>query len=374
MKINILILLMASVTIANTYAQKRNLLIGTYTKNGKSEGIYVYEFDSQTGKATYKNKASGVSNPSYLDISKDGKFVYAANENKKGGVSAFSFNPVTGALQLLNSQPTHGSAACYIDIDNSRKFVFSGNYSSGNLVVYPVLQDGSLAEAAQVIQHAGSSADKSRQESPHVHSTILSPDQKFLLVSDLGTDKISTYAFDNKNYKKPLTPANPPFATAAPGSGPRHLDFHPNSRFVYALMEMTGDIIVYSYKNGVLNTIQTISMLPPEFKGKTGAADIHVSPDGKFVYASNRGDANEIVIFAIDQNSGKLTVAGRQSTLGKTPRNFVMDQDGRFLLAANQDSDQVVIFKRDQQSGQLTDTGERIDVGMPVCLKLSNYK
>lgn len=373
MKRNILILLMASVTIANTYAQKRNLVIGTYTKNGKSEGIYVYEFDSQTGKATYKNKATGVSNPSYLDISKDGKFVYAANENKEGGVSAFSFNQVTGALQLLNSQPTHGSSACYIDIDNNRKFVFSGNYGSGNLVVYPIQKDGSLAEAAQIIQHTGSSADKSRQLSPHVHSTILSPDQKFLLVSDLGTDKISTYTFDIKNSKQPLTPADPPFATAAPGSGPRHLDFHPNSRFVYALMEMTGDVIVYSYRNGAMDAIQTISMLTPDFKGKTGAADIHVSPDGKFVYASNRGDANEIVIFAIDQ-SGKLTVAGRQSTLGKTPRNFVIDQGGKFLLAANQDSDQVVIFKRDQLTGQLTDTGERIDVGMPVCLKLGAYK
>ena len=371
MKRTILILLMASITVGSTYAQKRNLVIGTYTKNGKSEGIYVYEFDSQTGKATYKNKATGVTNPSYLDISKDGKFIYAANENKEGGVSAFSFDQNTGALQLLNSRPTHGSAACYIDIDNSRKFVFSANYSSGNLVVYPVQKDGSLAEAAQVIQHTGSSADKSRQESPHVHSTILSPDQKFLLVSDLGTDKISTYAFDNKNIKKPLTPADPPFATAAPGSGPRHLDFHPNSRFVYALMEMTGDVIVYSYKNGTMNTVQTISMLAPDFKGKTGAADIHVSPDGKFVYASNRGDANEIVIFAVDQSTGKLTVAGRQSTLGKTPRNFVIDQGGDYLLAANQDSDQVVIFKRDQQSGQLTDTGERIDVGMPVCLKLS---
>lgn len=370
MKRNIFILLMASLTVGNTYAQKRNLVIGTYTKNGKSEGIYVYEFDSQTGKATYKNKAAGVANPSYLDISKDGKFVYAANENKEGGVSAFSFDAVTGALQLLNSQPTHGSSACYIDIDNSRKFVFSANYGSGNLVVYPVQKDGSLAPAAQVIQHTGSSADPNRQKSSHVHSTILSPDQKFLLVSDLGTDKISSYAFDKKNIKEPLRPADPPFATAAPGSGPRHLDFHPNSRYVYALMEMTGDVIVYSYKNGSLNAAQTISMLAPDFRGKTGAADIHVSPDGKFVYASNRGDANEIVIFSIDQSTGKLTVAGRQSTLGKTPRNFVIDQAGDYLLAANQDSDQIVIFKRNQQSGQLTDTGERIDVGMPVCLKL----
>lgn len=370
MKRNILILLMASMTIGTTYAQKQNLVIGTYTKSGKSEGIYVYEFDSQTAKATYKNKATGISNPSYLDISKDGKFVYAASENKEGSINAFAFDGVTGSLRLLNSRSSHGSAPCYIDIDKDRKFVFAANYGQGSLIAYPVLKDGSLAETPQIIQHTGSSADKSRQEAPHVHSTILSPDEKFLLVSDLGTDKISTYAFNARNTATPLTPADPPFVFAAPGSGPRHLDFHPNKRFVYALMEMTGDVIVYAYNKGTLTTLQTISMLAPDFKGDTGAADIHVSPDGKFVYASNRGDANDIAIFAVDPSSGQLSLAGRQSTLGKGPRNFTLDPAGRFLLVANQNSDNVVIFKRDAQTGLLTDTGERIDVGQPVCLKI----
>lgn len=370
MKTTILILLMASLTAGTTNAQKRNLLIGTYTNGGKSEGIYVYEFDSQTGKAAYKNKATGVSNPSYLDISRDGKFVYAANENKEGSISAFSFDAATGALKFLNSKTSHGSSPCYIDVDKSRKFVFAANYGQGNLVAYPVNKDGSLADQAQVIQHTGSSTDKSRQAAPHVHSTILSPDEKYLLVSDLGTDKISTYAFNDKNTREPLTPAYPAFVFAAPGSGPRHLDFHPNKRFVYALMEMTGDVIVYSYNKGVLSTIQTIPMLAPDFKGATGAADIHVSPDGRFVYASNRGDANDIAIFAVDATTGRLTLTGRQSTLGNGPRNFTLDPEGRFLLVANQNSNHVVIFKRDIQTGLLTDTGERIDVGQPVCLQI----
>lgn len=347
-----------------------NLIIGTYTQPGKSDGLYVYEFNSETGELTYKNKAAGVTNPSFLAISRNQKFVYSVNETGRetpGGVSSFQFEPKSGDLKFLNKVKSMGDDPCYISIDKKGKNVFVGNYSGGNLAAFRVQPNGSLYDAMQVIQHEGSGVNKSRQEKPHVHSTVISPDNKYLFVSDLGTDKVHSYRIRNGNFPHLLTENRPPFTAVAPGSGPRHLTFHPNGKIAYLIHEMTADVSVYNYEKGTLTAIQSISMLTPGFKGNLGAADIHVSADGRFLYASNRGDANDIVVFVIDQN-GKLSLTGRQSTLGKGPRNFAIDPSGNFLLAANQNSDEIVVFKRDQQSGLLTDTSKRIKVSQPVCL------
>ena len=375
MKKLLLILLIVSLVAPELcFAQKKvttktyDLLVGTYTRRNGSKGIYVYRFDMETGKATYLSEIDGVDNPSYLAVSADSKFVYAANEGKDpGGVSAFKFDLKTGKLDSLNKQPG-GNGPAYVAVDKARKNVFAANYGGGNLTVYPVNKDGSLGPVSQKIQDEGSSINKGRQQGPHVHTAMLTPDEKYLLYTDLGTDKINIY-----NYKasaaQPLTPAATPFVNAIAGNGPRHLAFAPNGKFLYNIQEMGAAITAYKYDNGTLTAIQTVSMLAEDFKGQVGAADIHVSPDGLFVYGTDRGNANEIVTYAINQKTGELTFVERNK-VGRAPRNFIIDPSGTYLLVANQDSNNIIIFKRDIATGKLTLTDNKIDVGAPVCLKL----
>jgi len=229
-----------------------------------------------------------------------------------------------------------------------------------------------LNAASTIIQHSGSSTNKDRQEKAHVHSTFFSNDSRFLLVPDLGMDKIMIYSFNDKTGA--LKPAPQPFAKTVDGSGPRHIIFSPNNKYVYLIQELSGIVVAYKYNNGGLTAIQQISAAQPDFKGFMGSADIHVSTDGKFLYCSNRGDANTITIFKINPANGRLTVVGYQSTLGKGPRNFSLDPSGNFLLVANQNSDDIIIFKRNKTTGLLTDTGKKIEVGNPVCLKWITMK
>ncbi len=355
--------------IAEAEAQKLNLLIGAYTKPGKSEGIYVYEFDTATGKVIYKNKATGLNNPSYLALSKDQKFLYAVNEAGpgKGAVSAFSFNKATGALSFLNQKPSNGDGPCYVSIDKKSEHLFVANYTGGTFTALPVLKDGRLGDGGQTIVFKSKGIGKGQQEKPHAHSAVLSPDEKHLFVCDLGNDEIRSYKY-SAQVDSPLSINQ--IINLPQGSGPRHFEFHPNGKFAYAVQELTCDVVAYSYKKGKLTFLQSISGLPKDYKGRYWAADIHLSPDAKFLYSSNRDDANDIAIFSV-QKDGKLLAVGRQSTLGRAPRNFVIDPTGNYLLAANQNSDSVVIFKRDKATGSLSDTGERIEVGSPVCLKFS---
>lgn len=346
-----------------------NLLVGTYTKEGKSDGIYVYDFNVKSGEFGLISNAPGIANPSYLAISKSGKKVYSVSEagRGKGSISAFAFDPSTGELKLINTVSSGGDGPCYVEVDTDDKFVFSGNYSGGTLAAIRVNDDGSLDSSIQVIKHEGTSINKDNQSKPHVHSTVLSPDNKYLIVADLGTDKVHTYKFD-KSAAEPLSPADPAYVSATPGAGPRHSTFHPNGKFVYVVNELDGSVTAYAYADGKLSPIQSITMLKEGYKGTIEGADIHCSPDGRFLYASNREESNEILIYAIGKD-GKLKYAGRQSTLGKAPRNFVIDPTGKFLLVGNQNSDEIVIFTRNGKTGLLTDTGKRISLGMPVCLK-----
>jgi 6-phosphogluconolactonase len=344
------------------------LLIGTFTSPNNSDGIYVYDFNSQTGDFNFKSKVAGIENPSYLAISLDGKYVYSVNEVSNGGISAFAFNSVSGELTLLNRVSSGGTGPCYVSVDKKNKFVFAGHFGSGSVSAISLNEDGSLSSDIQIIQQEGSSIDKSIQQGPHVHSAVLSPDNQYLLTANLGTDEIYTYKFDASVTAKPLTPADPPFVSVKPGNGPRHIVFHPNSKFVYVVNEMGASITAFDYKNGKLNEKQTITMLPSGYVGAVEAGDIHVSPDGRFLYGSNRGDADDITIYAINKN-GELSYAGRQSTLGKSPRIFDIDPTGNFVLAANGGTDDVVIFKRDKKTGLLTPTGKKIQVTSPGCLK-----
>jgi 6-phosphogluconolactonase len=366
----ILIFVLCSINLVHSQSDHKtySLLIGTYTKSITNDGIYVYDFNSQTGEVNLKSKVSGEENPSYLAIGKDGKHVYAVNEVSNGGISSFLFNPKSGELTFLNRVGSGGDSPCYVSVDDKNKYVFAGNYGSGSLSAIPLKDDGSLGTNPQIIQHEGSSIDKGRQQGPHVHCTVLSPDNQYLLTSDLGTDKVSIYQFDASSVSQPLSPAEPAFVSVKAGSGPRHLTFHPNSKYVYLIHEMGAMITVFDFKKGQLIERQTITMLSPDFKGKVGAADIHISPDGKFLYGSNRGNANELVIFAINKN-GKLNYIGRQSVQGKGPRNFAIDPSGTFLLVANQDSNEIIMFIRDKKTGLLTPTGGKIQINKPVCLK-----
>lgn len=374
MKKIILIVLLAwpAVLHAQTGGKVYDLLIGTYT-TGKSEGIYVYRFDTGTGKITYLNKITGVDNPSYIAIANNNHFVYSVNEvgtDRKGSVSAFSFDAVSGGLKLINKQPSIGAGPCYILLDKKRKNAFVANYAGGSLTVLPVNTDGSLAAPSQNIKDEGHSVDKARQNEPHVHTAMLSPDEKFLMYTDLGTDKINICNY-TPAATKPLTPAKPAFAAATPGSGPRHLAFHPNGKYLYLIQEMGAKITAYSYHKGALTEMSSVSLVPDGFKGAVGAADIHISADGKFLYSTNRGDANEIEVFAIDKATGALTFVQRTPSMGKTPRNFTLDPSGNFLLVANQNSDDVYVFSIDKATGKLTYTGEKLVVGNPSCLKFA---
>jgi 6-phosphogluconolactonase len=343
------------------------LLVGTYT-GGKSKGISVYRFNSQSGEASLVETAE-TTNPSYLAVSPDQQFVYAVNElgKAKGGgkVTAFRFDKNTGHLTELNQQSSMGEDPCYISVDKTGRWVIVGNYSSGTVTVLPVEKNGELAKASTVIQHTGH-GPHDRQKSPHVHAAVLSPNNKFLYTPDLGIDKLMIYSFDANSGQ--LTPKDTTLKTA-PASGPRHFVFHPNGKWAYLVQELSGNVTVFRYNNGALSPLQTINSLPAGFTKPFTAADIHVSPDGKFLYTSTRDEANLLSIFSINPSTGKLTLKGHQSVLGKTPRNFNFDPSGNFLLVANQNSDDVVVFKVNRQTGALTDTGKKIEVGNPVCLK-----
>ena len=358
------------------FSQHYYLFVGTYTeggfKNGDSKGIYVYKFDGTTGDMTPVS-VQAADNPSYLAIAPGGKFLYSVNEkdgDKPGGVSVFSFDKKNGQLKFINKQASGGDDPCYIAVDSRRKWALVANYNGGNFSALPIAADGSLGARVQTIQHTGGGPNKARQEKAHVHSTILSPDEKYLLVCDLGMDMIGVERFNYQASKQPLTPAADSIVSVEPGAGPRHTCFCPGKPYVYCVNELTGTVDAFHYSNGKLRQLQSISSHPEGYTGGIGSADIHITPNGKFLYASNRGDANSLAIFSIAPATGKLTLKGFQAT-GKGPRNFMIDPSGRWLLVAAQTGKNVVVFSIDQQTGQLTDTGKKIEVPAPVCLRMT---
>jgi 6-phosphogluconolactonase len=347
-----------------------HLLVGTYT-SGKSEGIYVYKFNVQTGEFIAESIAKGLKNPSFLVVSPDEKYVYSAGEvDKNGAIYSFSFDKKTGTLTQLSTQSSNGNYPCHVDIDKTGKWVIAGNYGAGNLTVLPVEANGGLGKPTQTIQHEGKGTNPSRQEGPHVHSINIAPNNVDVFVPDLGIDKIMSYSLDAKTGK--LIAGNPAFTKVQDGSGPRHFTFHPNGKTAYVIQEMTGEVTAFDYKKGSLTALQTISAKPAGHTGDFNCADIHISPDGKFLYGSNRVH-DSLVIYSIDPKTGRLTYVAHQSVMGKKPRNFMIDPTGNFVLVANQDSDNITIFKRDVKTGLLTFTNKSIAVPNPVCLKMVSF-
>lgn len=355
------------ITFMSAQENKLNLLIGTYTNSCDSKGIYVYEFDTNAGSFNLKLASENITNPSYLTVSSDNKFVYSVSENgKKSTISSFKYDSKSGKLNLINSEDSKGADPCYIINDD--KNVIVANYSGGNISVFGKNQDGSIAPAKQVVQHFGKGINVKRQESPHVHMVYFSPDKKYVLANDLGNDQVYSYSYNANSVNEPLKIKDS--VAVKSGSGPRHLTFSKDGKFVYLLQELDGALTIFSYANGILKKIDETTILAKDFKGSFSSADIHISPDGKFLYASNRGEANTITIFKVLKN-GKLQLTGQTSSLGKGPRNFAIDPSGNFLLVAHQYSNQVVVFKRDKNTGAITDTGKRIDLCSPVCLVLT---
>jgi len=359
---------------AGPRTREARVYVGTYTWRG-GEGIYVYRLDLSTGALNPLGTAPKVENPSFLAIAPDRRFLYAVNEVRQfggrrgGGVSAFAIDPASGALRLLNQQSSEGDGPCHLSVDATGRYVLVANYGGGSVAILPIQEDGSLGPVTDFVQHEGSSVHPRRQRGPHTHSITLDPANRRAFAADLGLDKILGYEVDLENGR--LTPGGPPWTEVAKGAGPRHFAFHPDGKYAYLITELANTIVAYTYDetDGTLGEIQTVSTLPDDFAGTSHCADVHVSPDGRFLYGSNRGH-DSIAVFAIDPQTGRLTSIDYVPTRGEMPRNFGIDPTGRFLLVANQKSGNIVIFGIDPETGRLADTGHRAEVPMPVCVKM----
>jgi 6-phosphogluconolactonase len=351
--------------------------IGTYTNGeSKSEGIYIYRLDMQTGGLNYIATTQGIDDPSFVEITAGRKVAYVASEVAEsngipgGGLAAYSIDQETGSLRFLNMESTHGAYPCHVSIDRTGSYVLVANYMGGNVAVLPINEDGSLGPATDVVQHSGhSNVIPDRQEGPHAHSVTMTPDNRFAMVADFGKDELLVYSLDVQTGK--LIPTPSPIVEIGPGQGPRHLDFHPNGKHLYLLNELGSAIDAFNFDPGsaVLRPINSVNMLPDDFQGENIAADIHVHPNGKFLYGSNRGH-DSLVICSIDQSDGSLKVIEFQKTMGAHPRNFAIDPTGTFLLVANRDSNSITTFVIDPETGQLSPNGQVTSVPQPVCVKL----
>ena len=362
------------------YAQKGDsfVYIGPYTDSpAKGKGIYLYRYEAKTGHLTSLGVAAEVPNPSFLATDPQNRFLYAVTERGsdptvRGGnadqtVSSYSINPQTGALTFLNKVSSYGSVPCHLVVDATDKMLFVADYGSGRVVSYALNPDGSIGAKTGVGQDTGSSINPRRQEGPHVHSTVLSPDNRFLFTPDLGLDQIKSYKIDPATAT--FTPNDPPSVSVTPGLGPRHFAFGKGAKFAYAVCEMGSSVVAFSYdkQKGALTPIQTISALPAGFTGTSNSAEIEVDKSGRHLYASNRG-ADTIAVFDIDQKKGTVTKVQDASTLGKGPRNFAIDPAGERIIAANQNTNNLTVLKIDPHTGQLTPLGENADVPAPVCV------
>ncbi len=340
---------------------------------GDKGGIHAYEFDAKAGKLKPLHRTAGAENPFFLALSPDKKFLYSIHAKQFGGkeneqVAAYQVVGRTGELKLLNRQSAEGTAACYLDVDKTGKAVLVANYSSGSVASLPVKANGSLGEKAAFFRHKGSSVDPKRQKEPHAHCVVVSPDNKYAFAADLGTDQILCYKLDPATAK--LTPNKVPFAKSPAGAGPRHLTFHPNGKCVYVINELLNSVTVFDYhvEAGTLTEKQTLSTLPPDYKGTSHCADLKVTPDGKFLYGTNRGH-DSIAAYGIGED-GKLTLVTIEPSLGKGPQNLAITADGAWLLCANLPGNNVAVFGIDTKTGRLKSAGDPVQQPGPSCIML----
>lgn len=356
-------------------APKRYLAyVGTYTEKTKSKGIYAFRFDDASGKLSPIGAVAETTNPSFLTVHPNGKYLYAVNETNKfvdeesGAVSAFSIDRKTGKLRLLNQVASRGAGPCYVSLDKTGRYVLVANYDAGTVAVFPVQEDGQLGKYTGFARHSGRGVNKERQEGPHAHWIATSPDNQFVLSADLGIDRILVSRFHLPDGAFTPNKSNPGAKLKA-GAGPRHAAFNPSGKFLYVASELNSTVTAFSYnaKDGSLHELEALSTLPRDFSGDNDVAEIAVHPSGKFLYVSNRG-RDSIAVFSIDPRKGTLKPVADIATQGKTPRNFAIDPSGKFLLAANQESNDIVVFHIDPVTGSLTLTGQAADVPAPVCI------
>jgi 6-phosphogluconolactonase len=351
--------------------------VGTYPV-GDSKGIYLYRFDEKSSHLISLGLAAEIANPSFIATDPIHRYLYAVTDTDAdipgpnadrvaNTVSSFKIDGATGSLKFLNRVSSGGKDPIHLIVDRTGKILFVANYDSGSVASFALRPDGSIGAMTGFDQHHGSSVNPHRQEGPHAHEVVVSPDHRFLYVPDLGLDQIMIYRIDEE--KSSFVPNNPAYVAVRGGLGPRHFVFVPGDKFAYAVCEMGSSVVAFSYnrESGALKPIQTISTLPAVFSGEDDSAEIQIDKAGRFLYASNRGQ-NAITEFQIDKGTGKLVVVQNISTEGKTPRNFVIDPTGRYLLAANQDSNNMVLFKIDSATGRLTPTNQIEKIGAPVCI------
>lgn len=361
----------AKMAFAQSSDELKKLYVGTFTSEG-AEGIYLCNFNSETGELKLAKTFKAIDDPSFLKISPDKKFMYVvgrANGNieKSGGyVYAYKIEK-NGNISFLNKQVSHGKDPCHVDVSPDGKFVAIANYTSGSTALYPANADGSLEPATSVIQNEGSGPDNSRQASPHAHSIKFSPFNNSVFSADLGTDHLDIFALENGK----LVQHDQAFIEIPPGSGPRHFDFHPNGKIIYVISELNSTVSVLEKTNGEWKIIQNISTLPKDFKGESYCADIHISNDGHFLYGSNRGH-NSITVFAVNNATQQLKFEGTKSTEGDWPRNFALSQDNKFMLVANQNSGNITVYRINKETGFPEFTGNQIHLPAPVCLEFLN--
>jgi len=364
----ILLLMPMTLAVAETSeppaAKTYRAYVGNYTAKTESKGIYQFNFDPATGKMSALELAGESKDPSWVIVHPSGKYLYAANEMDHGStISAFSIDPKSGKLTLLNTQPAQGEGPCHLAFDRTGKFLLTANYSTGNAVVYPIFADGKLGEHTASVTNQGEHGPHKNQKGPHAHWIGTSKDNRFVYVADLGLDKVLAYKFDAA--KGTLTVAGA--AVAKPGSGPRHVAFSADRKYMYLLGELNSTVNVFSNDKQTFKSLQVLPMLPSGFSGRNDAAEIELHPSGKFLYASNRGH-DSFAVYSINQKDGTLTQVEIVSTGGHEPRHFAIDPTGNFLLAENQNTNNIIEFRIDQATGKLTPTGETLNTPSPICI------
>jgi 6-phosphogluconolactonase len=353
-------------------AARLAVYVGTYTDAG-SRGIYRFELDPATGAVTDPVLAGESVNPSFLALHPNGRVLYAVNEvdsfagGRTGAVSAFAIDPAKGSLTRLNQQPSAGADPCHLVVDKAGRNVLVANYSSGTVAVLPLGPDGRLRPPSSVRQQTGTGPDKARQEGPHAHAIVLDAGERFALAADLGADRIFVYRFGAAAGS--LEPNEPNAAALEPGSGPRHVAWHPSGKYLYSINELRSTVTAFRYDavRGALEAVQALATLPGGFSGENTTAEVAVSTDGRFLYGSNRGH-DSLALFAIDPDSGRLAPVGHVPTGGRTPRHFAIEASGRWLLAANQDSGSITVFRLDAATGRPSPVGRPLAVSKPVCV------
>lgn len=349
-----------------------SVYLGTYSR-GESKGIYHCRLNLKTGQLSEPELVAEMTNASFLALHPSRLFLYAVGEvstfqgSPGGAVSGFAIDNASGRLTPLNSQSSRGGSPCHLIVDRTGRNLLVANYGGGSVAALPIDADGQLGPASAFVQHAGSSVDPRRQQAPHAHSIHVSPDNRFAVAADLGLDQLLVYRFDAE--RGTLVAHDPPAAKVEPGSGPRHFAFHPSGKYAYVINELASTVTAFQYDapRGTLTALQTISTLTDGYEGNNSTAEVKVSADGRFLYGSNRGH-HSVAVFAIDNESGRLTLVQHQSTGGRTPRNFNLEPGGKFLLAANQDTDNVVVFTVDAETGKLSPTGHEVRLSAPVCV------